>query len=191
MCGLGLTCALDRLFNCLPEIDKVHAIEAHVDETAMGFVMPSARAAFRSQRNFAKQREVAFLFTFEGWVDWWEEQLGPDWQAKRGCRRGQYVMARFGDRGPYRRSNVKCILVEDNHDEYNRRRQPSRGWSHVPLPKSVVVAVYLSTKPYAQLVNEFERMTRHKIQCIKAKHNFKKITDELGVPPGRPSRLAR
>lgn len=76
-----------------------------------------ARSQHHYQRMGALQRGIGWHFTFEGWVNWWEEQLGDDWQKKRGCRADQYVMARKGDKGPYRVGNVECVLsVQNTHD---------------------------------------------------------------------------
>ena len=76
--------------------------------------------AFKGQRQRAGTRGIQFLFTREEWIRWWEVHLGPDWMQKRGCRKGQYVMARDGDEGPYASWNVRCITVEQNHKENKR-----------------------------------------------------------------------
>jgi len=52
--------------------------------------------------------------TFEEWSELW--QASGKWK-QRGRRRGQYVMARFGDRGPYEVSNVRICLVAENTNE--------------------------------------------------------------------------
>lgn len=64
-----------------------------------------------------KQRGIDFDFTFEEWCAWWEKHLGPNWAVMRGCKKGQYVMSRRGDKGPYAAHNVRCILAEHNHLE--------------------------------------------------------------------------
>ena len=75
------------------------------------------RAAFCQQRKTSRQRGIDFQFTWEEWLVWWEEQLGPDWLSKRGCKIGKFVMARKGDVGPYHPSNVVCITTSKNvHD---------------------------------------------------------------------------
>jgi hypothetical protein len=70
----------------------------------------TAKTAYRSSRAGARDRGVEWLFTFERWVYWWEEQLGFDWLQKRGPTKYQYVMARKGDKGPYVEWNVDCVL---------------------------------------------------------------------------------
>jgi hypothetical protein len=72
---------------------------------------------YKWQLNRAKDRGVPFLLSFEEWCDIW--QSSGKWE-QRGRLRGQYVMARFGDTGPYERSNVKICLVGENVAESNR-----------------------------------------------------------------------
>jgi hypothetical protein len=69
---------------------------------------------FREQRQTAFERNIVWKFTFEEWVEWWEDHLGYNWMKKRGRGRGRYVMARKGDKGPYAPWNVECILHEQN-----------------------------------------------------------------------------
>lgn len=139
-----------------------------------------SKSTFRQQRYNARKRGIKFEFSYVSWVAWWEEQLGPDWLAKRGCRRGQYVMSRYKDQGAYVIDNVKCILAENNHVEYNLARKPQKRWSK-PLTDEVVLAIYESDLPYAIIVDELKefRVTAHKIQCIKRKRYFKKTTNEF------------
>jgi hypothetical protein len=73
-----------------------------------------AYGRFIFQWGKATKRGISFHFTFEEWVEWWEANLGPDWLKKRGRKRGQYVMGRNGDKGPYAKWNVKCITTERN-----------------------------------------------------------------------------
>lgn len=53
------------------------------------------------QKTSAKNRNIDWQFTFKEWSDWW----GNDIQY-RGCKKGQLVMARKGDTGPYHPNNV-------------------------------------------------------------------------------------
>jgi hypothetical protein len=85
------------------------------------------RASWRGHKNNAKARGIGFFFTYEGWCQWWEDELGPDWYEMRGCRKGQFVMARHLDKGDYRIGNVKCVSQGSNHAECNIR---SRGKKH-------------------------------------------------------------
>ena len=53
------------------------------------------------QKISAKNRNIDWLFTFEEWIRWWGSDI-----VNRGCRKGQLVMARKGDTGPYSSDNV-------------------------------------------------------------------------------------
>jgi hypothetical protein len=87
-----------------------------------------ARYAYVRQRWDAGKRGIEWLFTFEEWVKWWEEAKGPNWMQLRGCHTGQFVMARFEDKGPYAPWNVECITVELNHARYNVNRREVWRW---------------------------------------------------------------
>jgi len=56
------------------------------------------------QRRNAKRRNIKFEFTYEEWIHWWGDDI-----VNRGKSKGQLVMARKGDTGPYHPDNVfKC-----------------------------------------------------------------------------------
>lgn len=74
----------------------------------------SVRKLYGKQRRNAKRRGIAWDFTFEDWVRWWETELGPEWISKRGKGKGKYCMSRLKDKGPYITWNVRCILYEVN-----------------------------------------------------------------------------
>jgi hypothetical protein len=69
------------------------------------------RVAFAKQKQHAKLRGIPFLLTFEEWSAIWHES-GKF--ADRGRCKGQYVMARFGDRGGYEIGNVYIITHSQN-----------------------------------------------------------------------------
>lgn len=70
--------------------------------------------AYIHQRNTALRRAIGWRFIFDIWVRWWEDNLGPNWFELRGRKRGQYVMARKNDEGPYALENVECVTVLEN-----------------------------------------------------------------------------
>jgi hypothetical protein len=70
------------------------------------------RGKWRNHKARAKSRAIPFLLTFEEWWSIWK----PHWH-ERGCGRGKYCMARFGDCGPYAVGNVKIIRNEENRAE--------------------------------------------------------------------------
>ena len=45
-----------------------------------------------------------------------------------GDKKGQYVMARFNDTGPYALDNIKCITAEENHIEANKGNTYAADW---------------------------------------------------------------
>ena|SRR5215831_3575742 len=79
--------------------------------------MRTCKQAFETHKIRAKQRGIPFKFTFKEWCRWWELHLGPDWFNKRGRKTGQYVMARYKDKGAYEWDNVRCVVGRVNHHE--------------------------------------------------------------------------
>lgn len=77
----------------------------------------SFEAAWREQRKSARRRGIPFQLTFEQWFEIW---LRSGHLHERGCRQGQYVMARLNDTGPYAPGNVKIILHVENSREWER-----------------------------------------------------------------------
>lgn len=69
------------------------------------------REAYRSHKSRAVSYGIPFLLTFYEWAAIWEES---GHLLERGRKKGQYVMARFGDTGPYSTDNVKIITNADN-----------------------------------------------------------------------------
>lgn len=69
---------------------------------------------YMSHRNRAFHRGIEFLLTIEEWTNIWMKS--GHWN-EAGTRKGQYVMARIHDKGPYAVGNVKIIKTEDNISE--------------------------------------------------------------------------
>jgi hypothetical protein len=84
------------------------------------------RGKYAFHKSSAKKRGIPFLLTFEEWWDIW--QASGKWE-QRGRRRDQYVMARFGDLGAYKRDNVRICLAGENTDEM-RQGLPPRWQAH-------------------------------------------------------------
>jgi len=73
------------------------------------------RAAYDTQKSHAKTRGIAFLLSFAEFQGiWLESGHWPD----RGRGKRRYVMARFGDVGPYEVSNVRVCTSEENRAEF-------------------------------------------------------------------------
>jgi hypothetical protein len=56
-------------------------------------------------------RGIDWQLTFEQWFGWW---LESGHYHERGRLKDQYVMARFGDTGPYSLDNIMCIPNKEN-----------------------------------------------------------------------------
>jgi predicted DNA-binding transcriptional regulator AlpA len=71
----------------------------------------AAKEKYRICIKDAQKRDIPFQLSFEEWFQIWQDS--GHWQ-ERGCHKGQYVMHRFGDTGPYALGNVTIIRHEDN-----------------------------------------------------------------------------
>jgi hypothetical protein len=120
----------------------------------------ASRAYHAQKRNALKRKDrngnpIAWLFTaLDEWLDLWLKS--GKWH-QRGKGRGQYVMARFGDIGPYAPWNVEIKLAGENNSEAHKGRSlPPRTEEHrkklreaqkgrptgrkgIPLPKMACV----------------------------------------------------
>jgi len=73
--------------------------------------MKGARRKFIDHRHRAARRGIEWHLTFEEWCEIWRKS--GQWE-NRGVRRGQYVMARNWDAGPYAAWNVDIQLSAEN-----------------------------------------------------------------------------
>lgn len=102
-----------------------------------GDVPDEAKSQFRTQRQNAWLRGLGFEMNLAEWWAVWKKSGKYD---ARG--RGGYVMARFGDVGPYKTGNVYiCTSAQNIKDSYvnlpasqrkrraNRSRPAAKGWS--------------------------------------------------------------
>jgi hypothetical protein len=64
---------------------------------------------------------IGFDMTFEEWSNIWVDS--GHWE-ERGVRKGQYVMARTKDQGPYKVGNVRICTVEENRAEQTANIRP-------------------------------------------------------------------
>jgi hypothetical protein len=81
-----------------------------------------SRLQFLWHRHGAADRGIKFLLTYEEWLQIWQDS---GHYHERGCHRGQYVMARYNDRGPYAVGNVRIVTCTVNHKEGNKRNPKS------------------------------------------------------------------
>jgi hypothetical protein len=73
--------------------------------------MKQIKTKYVVQKAGAKRRNIEFNLTFEQWWDIWQQS--GKWE-QRGCKKGQYVMSRLNDIGPYSISNVFIQQCGDN-----------------------------------------------------------------------------
>lgn len=138
-----------------------------------------ARVAYSDQRKSAIKRGVGWQFTYEDWVAWWMKHLGQNWFEKRGHKTGQYVMARNGDAGPYAEWNIRCALVEENHNDYNYSKPSQLGKPHRKrLSDAVVVNVYTMNGTYRDIAEQVG-LTVHDVHRIKCRKAYKALTERL------------
>lgn len=83
-------------------------------EPPCAVTLRKAKRCYIVQVNDARKRAIAWEFTFD---TWWAMWRASGRYAERGRRRGQYVMARYGDVGPYSPSNVRVCLAAENGRE--------------------------------------------------------------------------
>ena len=113
----------------------------------------STKAKYTQQGRSAKRRGISFSFTFEEWTKWWQRQLGPNWESKRGCSKGKFVMARKRDSGGYTVSNVKCILHSQNTAEMAQNNSIAFGEKagQSKLTAAAVIDIFTSKETYKVL----------------------------------------
>jgi len=72
---------------------------------------------FLQQRATANRRGIPFEMTFQQWAQAWDGKI-----ADRGSRRGQLVMCRKDDVGPYAADNISIRTTQSNIEEHYRLR---------------------------------------------------------------------
>ena len=99
--------------------------------------MKIAKQRYNEQKYRAKSRGIEWQLTFMEWCFIWQQSGKWD---QRGCRKGQYVMSRIGDQGPYAVWNVFIQLHEENAKEglVDKKRlafsSQSVSYTHLTLP---------------------------------------------------------
>lgn len=69
---------------------------------------------YHQHHDRARRRGIEWGFTFETWHQVWK---ASGHAHERGVKRGQYVMARRGDKGPYTPGNVTIKMTGENGAE--------------------------------------------------------------------------
>lgn len=102
-------------------------------------ILKRLRDSYFWHKNDAKRRGIGFEFTVDEWMEEW---ISSGKMLQRGCRKGQYVMARYNDIGPYRAGNIHIITVEENmremwgNSEKTKLMRKRMSESHVGLKHS-------------------------------------------------------
>lgn len=111
-------------------------------------------------------------FTITQWAQWWKDQLGPDWINRRGCRKGQYVMARIGDKGDYTVANVQCILHSQNVKDGSKSMGETNGAAK--LTEEQVIQIRQSTRTLTELANKYS-VSISALSMIKSRKRWKHL----------------
>ena len=76
--------------------------------------MKDYKQKYHIQKWHSEKRNIEWKFTFESWLAWWGDDI-----VNRGRCKGQLVMARYGDQGPYHPDNVRKATQAENNEEKN------------------------------------------------------------------------
>jgi len=109
---------------------------------------------YNQQRRHCRQRGIEFQFTYEEWLAWWGEDI-----VNRGRQRGQLVMARHGDTGPYHPDNVRKATCSDNIKESNIKNKTNV--SNTYAKGKSYVEMYGQEKAY-QKIEKFKQTWEEK-----------------------------
>lgn len=77
-------------------------------------VIKKAKQQYWNHQQRAKRKGISFQLTFDQWLKIW---LDSGHYYNKGTKRGQYVMSRYNDVGPYSVDNVKIQTVGENTKE--------------------------------------------------------------------------
>jgi hypothetical protein len=89
---------------------------------------------FNVHKSGAKSRNISFNFTFDEWLNFWIES--GHWE-ERGNKKGQYVMSRKNDIGPYELGNVYIQLGEQNLKDIVRTEEMNKHHSEMMKGKKM------------------------------------------------------
>ena len=107
----------------------------------------TANKKYSMQKTSAAARGIDWKLTFQEWYDWW--QSTGHWE-QRGCKKGQYVMARYNDTGPYSLDNIFCCTSEQNNkDRHKNNNYVSRTMKVIRCKPIVTPAGHFKSKKQA------------------------------------------
>ncbi len=80
--------------------------------------LKTPKGIYSTQKRKAKQRGIAWNFTFDTWMAVWNSS--NKWEQRGDCT-GKYCMSRYNDEGPYSVENTYINLFEENTKEVYTR----------------------------------------------------------------------
>jgi hypothetical protein len=99
---------------------------------------------YGGHKTTAKQPGIPFQLTFGQWFGIW---AASGHMHERGTQRGQYVMARRGDKGAYESGNVNIITAKQNRKDAKKIGRPVEiatvNFVGVKLPTALLEAIDL------------------------------------------------
>ena len=88
---------------------------------------------YNRQRKDATRRNVSWEITFEEWYDWWGDDI-----ENRGPYKGQLVMARHNDTGPYKLGNISKLEAGQNARDGRTGKPASKTGKTIRLRRKVL-----------------------------------------------------
>ncbi len=137
---------------------------------------------FNLHRDAAKRRGLGFEFTFEEWYDFW--QKSGHWE-ERGRGKGQYVMSRVNDQGPYKVGNVFIQLASQNVVDGTTRsdsllRRKLNNWHHTDAAKQKMSIAAMGKRKGIKLSDD-TRKRMSEAQRLSHANNPRKFSPEACV----------
>jgi hypothetical protein len=116
-----------------------------------------AKQRYNEQKYRAKSRGIDFPITFAEWCEIWQQS--GNWE-QRGRRKGQCVMSRINDQGPYHKNNVTIQLHETNakDGQIGKKLSPA----HIQIIKKHMVGNTHGSKKRSAATCENIRMVKLK-----------------------------
>jgi hypothetical protein len=127
--------------------------------------------AYTNQRYQALRRGIAFQLEFKQWLSIWK---ASGHLPNRGKQKGQYVMARHGDCGPYANGNVKIVTINQNGHE-------SKGKTGQTTPIECREKISLSHRKLSPLTEAQVREIRRSYVPYSRDANTVALAREYGV----------
>lgn len=102
---------------------------------AVCFALRDPWLSFRYQLHDAKKRGIDFNLTFSQWWGLWREKY-----HLRGTRKGEYVMCRTLDEGPYQIGNVRIDFSSANGHEKKSSNRAKHGCRFAKTRNKIKIA---------------------------------------------------